>query len=390
MNDTTKIGYIKETSVFDNLSEKDYQQIAAVSEEEHHKQHSIIFRENEIADAFYIIAEGEVEILKEGRGKLQEILAVKKKSDVFGEMAVIDELPRSATIRAKTDIILLRITKSEFVEMLKSFPHISFEMAKTVCYTVRRTNAHYIRDLEKRNKQLEGAYKRLKMMQNELIHAEKLSVVGKFASLIIHDIRNPLTNIRAYAELINVTCSGNDGKIQKSTQVIMDEVDRLANMTSELLEFSRGEIQLSKTPVDLTAYINTLLDVLKEGMEHKKVSVIFNEYSDCVVLIDPEKMKRVFFNLMSNAQDALISGGNITIKTVEDEKYVKWIIEDNGMGMDKETVEKIFEPFFTKKKKGTGLGMAIVKSIVESHGGIIQVESELDEGTRFTILLPVV
>ena len=315
------------------------------------------------------------------------MLAIKKDGDVFGEMAVVDELPRSATIRAVMDLVLLKLDKEQFSNLLQQFSHISIEIARSICQTVRTTNSTYITDLEKRNKQLEIAYAKLKKTQNELIQVEKLSVIGKFASLIIHDIKNPMGNIRAYAELIKMYSKENE-KIQKSSDIIMSEVDRLTKMTSELLEFSRGEMNLNKTPINLTSLLSTLIDTVKEDLKQKDVKLVFNEKSDSVVMIDSEKISRVFFNLISNSVDAMLKEGLIVLKTIDEGKWVKWTIQDNGTGMEPEILAKIFEPFYTNKKKGTGLGMPIVKGIIESHNGIIRVASKKDTGTKFEILLP--
>jgi signal transduction histidine kinase len=388
MDTAKKLAVIKQTSLFESLSEEDFQQIAEVATVSEFKPGDIIFEENAGADAFYIIAEGEVEILKLSRDGRQEILAVKKDGDVFGEMAVIDDLPRSATIRAKNDLKLLKLSKNLFTELLKNFSHISLEIARNICSTVRNTNSNYIGDLEIRNKQLQIAYSKLKKTQAELIRAEKMSVVGKFSSLIIHDIKNPLSNIRAYAELISMTASDHE-KAEKSSQVIMKEVDRLTRMAEELLEFARGEINLNKTPVNLSSLTESLIDTIKEDFKKKNVQIVFKERMNSVVMLDAEKMKRVFFNLISNAADACLGEGRILIKVVDDGKWVNWSFQDNGIGMDQETLNQIFEPFFTRgKKKGTGLGMAIVKGIIESHNGIIKAFSKKDTGTKFTILLP--
>jgi signal transduction histidine kinase len=382
-----KINVIKETAVFKTLSNDDFKHIAEVAEVLYYKRGDIIFEENAMADAFYIIAEGGVEILKKGKDNSQEVLAVKRAVDVFGEMAVIDDLPRSATIRANTDLVILKLAKDIFSNLLRSFSHISLEVARSICHTVRQTNVNYINDLESTNKQLKNAYIKLKKTQNELIQAEKLSLVGKFASLIIHDIKNPMTNIKAYAELIKMNNKENN-KVQKSVKVIVDEVDRLTNMASELLEFSRGEIHLNKTPVNMSAFVSTMIDMVKEDLKKKNIIINLLEMSDSVVMVDMQKMKRVFFNLISNASDALLSGGKIVIRIIDEGSWVKWAIMDNGIGMEPEVLKKIFEPFFSHSKNGTGLGMTIVKGIIESHNGHIIPYSKKNSGTRFDIFLP--
>lgn len=387
MTKEEKIAILKKCSIFDNLNEEDYEKIESVSEEFDYKKGDIIFKENEIADAFYIIIDGKVEILKENEDGEYELLAQKSNGDVFGEMAVIDELPRSATIKAATDLKLLKLNKESFSNLLKNFSHISLEIARSVCSTVRKTNETYIKDLEKRNKQLEAAYEKLKKTQEELIRAEKLSVIGKFTSLIIHDIKNPMANIRAYAELIKINENDNE-KIQKGTDIIIKEVDRLTKMTSELLDFARGEIILNKTPINLTSLISTLIDTVKEDLKNRNIKIILNSFTDSIIIGDAEKISRVFYNLVSNAADAIINSGIINIKISEEDKWIKWIIQDNGCGMSIEVLSKIFEPFYTNKKKGTGLGMAIVKSIIEAHNGFIKVFSKKDTGTKFEIFLP--
>ncbi len=387
MNKDEKITILKNTSIFNGLSEKDIEQVAEVAKDFYYKSGEVIFEENSKADGFYIIYKGEVEILKRGSESPNEVLALKKDGDVFGEMAVIDDLPRSATIKSRTDLTLLKLSKDLFNELLNTSSHIAIEIARNICYTVRSTNINYISDLEKRNKQLKYAYQRLKKTQNEIIRLEKLSVVGKFASLIIHDIRNPMTNIRAYAELIKMSYTG-DEKVQKSTGIIMEEVDRLNNMTIELLEFSRGEININKAPVNFSGFLATMIDSIKEDFKEKGIEINFIKKTESIVMLDVDKLKRVFFNLINNAKDALLTKGKIQITIEDSDKWIKWSIIDNGIGMEQEVLEKIFEPFFSRKKGGTGLGMTIVKGIIESHGGYIKVYSKINSGTKFEIFLP--
>ncbi len=383
-----KQSIIKKSPIFKNLNEEECMRIAQASEELAYKKGDIIFEENSLPDGFYIISEGEVEILKRGEESPEEILAIKGEGDVFGEMSVIDDMPRSASIRARSNITLLKLGTDVFNSLLKSFSHISLEIARSICQTVRATNINYIRDLEKRNKQLKFAYKRLKNTQDEVIRLEKLSVIGKFASFIIHDIKNPMTNIRAYAELIQMHDPEN-ANIQKSTQIIVDEVDRLNNMVMELLDFSRGDLHIVKAPVNISALISTLVDTVKEDLEKKDIEIVFQNTTDSIAMIDIDKIKRVFYNLVNNSRDAILKDGKILIRAEDEDKWIKWSIQDNGMGMEQEVLDKIFEPFFSRNKKsGTGLGMTIVKGIIESHDGYIKVFSKKDTGTRFDIFLP--
>ena len=335
----------------------------------------------------YYMLKGKAKIQRAVNGVVID-LGYLHKGDIFGEMAVIDDLTRSATAKAKTDVILLRISKPIFDELIKTFSHIAMQFAKSICYTVRNTNMNYINDLEKRNKQLERALVNLKKTQNEVIRLEKLSVIGKFASLIIHDIKNPMSNIRGYAEFINLNAPESE-KIQKSTSVIMREVDRLNNMISELLEYTRGEMIIQKVPINISSFISTVIDTVREELKKKNIAIIFQNKSDCVIFGDVDKLTRVFMNLITNAVEAMFTNGRIIVNAVEEDKWLKWSIQDNGIGMEQNVLEKIFDPFFSfSKKEGTGLGMTIVKSIIEAHNGFIKVFSKKDNGTRFDIYLP--
>lgn len=382
---------LKKIPLFEHISNSEYKNIAQKVSVVYFSLGEIIFKENMKADALFCIVAGEVDVLKVGEDGLVEVLAVKKEGDFFGEMSMIDELPRSATIQAKTDVQLLKISRENFLDLLQKYSNISFVVAKKVCQAVRETNDNYIRDLEDKNKKLEIAYNKLREAQDGLIRAEKLSTIGKFASLIVHDIKNPLANIRAYAELIEMTCTEEEEKkIHRCSGIIIKEIDRLVDMTSELLDFARGEMDLQKTPVNFFSYLSTLADMVVGSLEPKHIQLlIYKPDIDFTVIIDIEKMKRVFFNLVANAIDAVQQGGKIEVKLEEVENnYVCWSIRDTGCGIPKEFQDKIFDPFFSKKKKGTGLGMSIIKNIVEKHDGKIILESEEGKGTQFNIYLP--
>ncbi len=388
MEKSKKIAILKNTRIFGKLKDSDYNMIAEVANLVDYSKGEIVFNEEDAADAFYIIVDGTVSIIKKSKSGEVSILAVKQSGAVFGEMAVIDELPRSAGIRAETDLSLLKILKEEFTSLINTNSNIAVELSRGICSTVRDSNNSYINNLERRNRQLEIAYRKLKEMQGELIAKEKLSLVGRFASLIVHDIKNPMTNIRAYAELIKMTVKDNP-KVHKSTTVIMNEVDRLVKMTTELLEFSRGEMHLKMTPINLTSLLLNIIDSIRADLLQRGVSIVFDEKTDSVIMGDPDKLTRMFLNLINNSIEAISSSGKITLKISEENEKVKFVIQDNGCGMEPSILEKIFEPFFShNKKKGTGLGMAIVKSIIESHKGVISSASKPGLGTRFEVVFP--
>lgn len=388
--------FLKSVPLFKGIPDEDFDDIAEKFTVQKYNSGELIFSENTIADALYIIVSGVVNVLKSGKevGSNEEILIEKGSGDFFGEMSIVDDLPRSATIRAKSESVkVLILKKEEFARLFQTYPCLAYSVAKRISATVREANYRYMTSLEDRNKELENAYRQLQNAQRELLNTEKLSAIGKFASIIIHDIKNPLTNIRAYAELIERKLSKIDGlseSVLRGPSVIMNEVDRLVTMTTELLDFSRGDSNLDVEEVDFYEYLHDLVENIQGRAEKDNIQINLKPVTEKIFLfIDKLKMQRVFLNLINNAIEAIGENGVINISLENNEnKFILWKIKDSGCGISDEIASRIFEPFVSGKSNGTGLGMSIVKSFVEKHGGSISVNSKIGEGTEMIISLP--
>ncbi|MBQ1999016.1 MAG: HAMP domain-containing histidine kinase, partial [Spirochaetales bacterium] len=167
-------------------------------------------------------------------------------------------------------------------------------------------------------------------------------------------------------------------------------VDRLVAMTTELLDFSRGDTSLDKEEVDFYEYLQIVAESMQGRAEKNNIEIKFEPVNEKIFLfIDKLKMQRVFSNLVNNAIEAIGENGviNITLENKDDD-FVLWKIKDSGCGIPEKIASKIFEPFVSGKSNGTGLGMSIVKSFVEKHGGNISVKSKIGEGTEMIISLP--
>lgn len=388
--------FLKSVPLFKGIPDEDFDDIAEKFTVRKYNSEELIFSENTIADALYIIVSGVVNVLKSGKevGSNEEFLIEKGSGDFFGEMSIVDDLPRSATIRAKSESVkVLILKKEEFARLFQTYPCLAYSVAKRISATVREANYRYMTSLEDRNKELENAYRQLQNAQRELLNTEKLSAIGKFASIIIHDIKNPLTNIRAYAELIERKLSKIDGlseSVLRGPSVIMNEVDRLVTMTTELLDFSRGDSNLDVEEVDFYEYLHDLVENIQGRAEKDNIQINLKPVTEKIFLfIDKLKMQRVFLNLINNAIEAIGENGVINISLENNEnKFILWKIKDSGCGISDEIASRIFEPFVSGKSNGTGLGMSIVKSFVEKHGGSISVNSKIGEGTEMIISLP--
>ncbi len=225
-------------------------------------------------------------------------------------------------------------------------------------------------------------------MAHEMMQSERLSTVGRMASTIIHDIKNPMSNIRLYAQILKKNLV--DEKSIKVADEIMKMIDRFVGMTQEILDFSRGVSQMNFEKVETAKLIDEVSFFIGKNLEIKKIDLIKNINYEGEIELDYDKMFRVFYNIIGNAADAMPEGGVLTLQVFKDDNMINFVFKDSGLGMTDEVKSKIFEPFFTHgKKHGTGLGMAIVKRIVEDHAGKIEIESELRKGTSIIIKLPV-
>jgi signal transduction histidine kinase len=224
-------------------------------------------------------------------------------------------------------------------------------------------------------------------LSERMLLAERVSTVGRMVSSIVHDIRGPLTGIRAAAELI--ASDAGRAKAPRLTSMIIAEVDRMSGMAQEILDFCRGRQDLHTAPADLAAFLRETIEPLRDALESRQVGLNLDLAAVGTVTMDASRMGRVLRNLVDNAVDAMPQGGVLTIsaRLSKDQAVVR--VSDTGLGMTEEIRGKIFEPFFTHgKKNGNGLGMAIASRIVESHGGRVEVESAPGEGTTIRLTLP--
>ena len=228
----------------------------------------------------------------------------------------------------------------------------------------------------------------IKQMQKQMQHAKTLAALGEMAATVAHEIRNPLAGIGGFAGLLERDLGPDDPR-RNLVKKIVQGVSSLNKIVSNLLVFTRP-MELNLRRVDFIEWMEDILRYAElEASKEKKDIEIVRDYAfaKMEVRIDPEKFQQVFLNLIFNAIQAIEGGGKVTIKADFDERdFLRISVNDDGKGIPKDIVAKIFNPFFTTKEQGTGLGLAIVQRIVALHGGAITVDSEPGR-TRFEICL---
>jgi signal transduction histidine kinase len=227
----------------------------------------------------------------------------------------------------------------------------------------------------------------IKALTDQLIRADRLAAMGELTAGVAHEVRNPLGVIRASVQLLEDAKTGPD-RIHEAAEVIKQEIDRLDRVIKALLDFGRP----SKPTLVRTDLNEVLQDVvLFTSRFAKQASVTIAEQLDPdlpLIQGDPDQLKQVFLNLVTNAVQAMsTTGGTITIETRVAGDYVEVSIADNGPGIPTDDLPKVFDPFFTKRAEGTGLGLTIVHRIIDEHEGHIEVRSGAG-GTVFDVTLP--
>lgn len=233
----------------------------------------------------------------------------------------------------------------------------------------------------------------LRLRQRQMVQSEKLASLGTLLAGVAHELNNPLSNISTSAQILAEEEENPDKDFHKTlVKQIEEQTDKARDIVRTLLEFSRTK-EFRKEELNLMVLINSALRLLRTDIS-SEIEVIMDIPDELIVNIDKQRMQQVFLNLIKNAADACDGKGKIWITAKEyitnGHDEVEILVSDNGSGIPSETLEKIFDPFYTSKDvgKGSGLGLFIVHDIIESHGGSIIVDSRANEGTTFIIWLP--
>lgn len=329
----------------------------------------IIFQQGDPGDGVYVVESGNVEISALVKEKQQRVLTRYGPGGFFGEMAVIDEHPRSATAIATADSALSFIPAAVLRRALDQSPQLLVSLVREFSHRVRQLDQRFI---------------------DELLQAERLALVGRFAQSIVHDFKNPLNMIGFAADAAASDSAGPELR-GEARALIRRQVDRLAGMINELLEFTRGtSVASAREPVNYAAFIREALCELQTEARERGVEVVCeNEPPELVLPLDAKRLLHVVHNFVNNAVDMMPKGGRIALRFSTNVETVTSEFADDGPGIAPEIAERLFEPFATHgKTHGTGLGLSICKRIIEDHEGRIFARSRPGGGAVFGYVLP--
>lgn len=338
-----------------------------------------IFKEGDPGDGLYVVREGLVEISVLINEKERRVFSQVGPGDIFGEMAVLEDKPRSANAVAVEPTSVYFFSRVEVLKLVDRSPALALGLLRDISARLREFNGQYLR---------------------EVLQAERLAVVGRFARSIVHDLKNPLNIISMTAELGAMT-SSTPADRAKARERIARQVERISEMINEILEFTQSTHSgFVLAPMNYADYLAVVLGELvpEAALKSANLELVVPPPPELSVLINPKRLRRVFQNLVHNATDAMAEGGRIQVRCKVSNgggeiKGAEIIteVEDSGPGIAPEIADRLFEAFATYgKAHGTGLGLSICKRIIEDHQGWINARTEPGRGAIFAFGLPAV
>ena len=232
-----------------------------------------------------------------------------------------------------------------------------------------------------------------KELEHQLLHSERLATIGEMSAKVAHEIRNPLSSISLNTELLYDEISNDNGERKSDAenliQSILNEVDTLTKISDEYLQFARFP-KLETRPASINEVLIELTKFFNKEIVQRCISLKENYASDLPqILLDTKQIKQAFLNILKNSFESMPEGGELSITTRLKDENVEVIINDTGSGINRSDIRRVFDPFYSTKVKGTGLGLALTMKTVEGHGGDINCESTIAKGTTMIISFPV-
>jgi signal transduction histidine kinase len=329
---------------------------------------TIIFDEGDPSDCLYLVLSGQVEFRKRIGPNHYQTLTRAMPNGFFGELGVLDGQPRSTQAIVCQEATLAKIPGQGLMEILESTKgSVAIKLFGYMIQRLRDSTDEYVK---------------------QVVHKEKMVLLGEMLNTVIHDFKSPLSGINLASGMIEELHSDDEETVEWCN-LVQAQAQRMSMMAEEFLEFVRGNAVLNKQPINLAQAMQRFEKLNRVYFQEAHVEFV-TQVADVVVNVDENKLLRVVQNIVGNAVEAFKGcGGRVELTAWVSESGVNIKIRDNGPGIPDAIKDRLFEAFVTYgKHSGTGLGTAIAKSIIDSHGGQISFESSCQDGTTFYIRLP--
>jgi signal transduction histidine kinase len=370
---------------FPGIKTDEIEELIANSSVHSYAPGSILCRENHIEDRFYMILEGEAEVTKNINNTEERLLQTLGAGDFFGEMALIHNAPRAATVTAKTDMTTLELDKAAFNRVLHNSASIAMAMVSEISSRLRENDQLAVDDLRMRAAELADAYQ--KLAEQDLARREFLTNIG-------HELRTPLMIAQGYLQMLQRGIVSGD-QVKAGIDTVARNVQQIATLVNDILFLQEMELVLPEfQEVDMNEIAAQVLARYHPKAVERNVNLrLLPSLSLPPVSGDPKSLERALMALVDNAIKFSPKGGDVEIRLSEQDGQIQVAVEDHGIGIPKENLVNIFDRFYHLERSGDnlfggiGLGLAITRQVIQQHHGSIDLESEPGKGSIFTLTL---
>jgi signal transduction histidine kinase len=373
---------------FPGITPDEVQELVSHSQVHSYPAGSVLCREDQLEKIFYMILEGEVAVTKSINKSEARLLQTLGPGDFFGEMALIHNAPRAATVTAKTDLVVLELDKESFDTVLKRSSSIALAMVHEISNRLRQNDQMAIEDLRLRAGELAQAYQRL---------AEQEVARREFLTNVAHELRNPLMAASGYLQILQEGRMLNQQQLAHALDTVSRNVHQIVTLVNDILFLQEMDLVLPDfLAVDMGEVASTVLERYKPQAASRGIHLSLTEDRNLPpVSGDAKSLERALTALVDNAIKFSPKGGDVEIRLQKGEGQVSVTVEDHGIGISPNTRPRIFDRFYHLEKEaddlfgGIGLGLAITRQVIQQHKGSLDVESDYGKGSAFTMKLPV-
>jgi signal transduction histidine kinase len=372
---------------FPGISPAEVEELISNSKINSYPVGAVLCRENNIEHTFYMILDGEAEVSKVVNNSEARLLKTLKAGDFFGEMALIHNAPRAATVSAKTPLVVLELEKEAFDHVLQHSSSIAMAMVKEISNRLRQNDELAIEDLRMRAGELAEAYQKL---------AEQDLARREFLTSVAHELRTPLMAASGYLQILQKGILSGE-QLNAALDTVTRNVGQIVSLVNDILFLQEIELVLPEfQAVDMVGIARAVVDKYAKKAEANRVRLkVRDERNAPKAAGDAKSLERALTALVDNAIKFSPRGGDVEIRFGLRGNQLAVAVEDHGIGIAPENRTKIFDRFYHLEKSGEdlfgglGIGLAITRQVIEQHHGKLEVESRPGHGSTFTILLPV-
>jgi signal transduction histidine kinase len=347
---------------------------------------TVLCREDQIESTFYMILEGDVEVTKLIDRTEMRLLKTLGAGDFFGEMALIHNAPRAATVTTKSNVVVLELDKEGFNRVLQRSSSIAMAMVKEISNRLRQNDQMAIEDLRVRAAELAEAYQKL---------AEQDLTRREFLTNVAHELRTPLMAASGYLQILQKGMLSGD-KLNEALDTVSRNVGQIVSLVNDILFLQEIELIFPEfQPVDMVAIGRSAVEKYRRRAEERHVNLKLRDGSHVPPASgDAKSLERALIALVDNAVKFSPRGGDVEIRYDVSNEFLRIAIQDHGIGIPPEVRTHIFDRFYHVEKSGDdlfgglGIGLAITRQVIEGHHGKLEVESTPGRGSTFTLLIP--